>query len=114
MRAWVAALAGLLLAGCDTLNSVDYYRQSVAGHLDIVRRAKPLDEWIAAAETEPALKQRLQLAQRIRDFAVAGLQLPDNRSYRSYAALDRPAAVWTVVAAPRTAAGRPDGQLRLF
>jgi predicted aminopeptidase len=94
-----AALLGaaLLLAGCDT---VGYYRQSVAGHLDIVRRAKPLTEWIAAADTDPALRERLQLAQRMRDFAVRELALPDNRSYRSYAALDRSAAVWNVVAAP--------------
>ncbi|GAB4035546.1 MAG: aminopeptidase [Rubrivivax sp.] len=90
------AAAGLL-AGCDT---VGYYGQSVAGHLDIVRRAKPLTEWIAEPGTEAALRERLLLAGRIRDFAVTELKLPDNRSYRRYAALDRPAAVWNVVAAP--------------
>lgn len=100
MRPVAVVLAGLLLAGCDTLSTVDYYRQSVAGHLDLVRRAKPLDEWIAAADTDPVLRDRLRLAQRLRDFAVRELQLPDNRSYRSYAALDRGAAVWNVVAAP--------------
>lgn len=93
-----AALA--LLSGCDTLATLGYYRQSVAGHLDIVWRARPVDDWIADAATEPALRERLQLAQRLRDFAVAELALPDNRSYRRYAALDRPAAVWNVVAAP--------------
>jgi predicted aminopeptidase len=89
-----------LLAGCDTLASADYLRQSVAGHLDLVRRAQPVAELIAAADTPADLRERLQLARRIRDFAVAELGLPDNRSYRSYAALDRPAAVWNVVAAP--------------
>lgn len=93
-----------LLGGCDTLSSVGtsvgYYGQSVAGHLDIVRRARPLGEWIAAPDTAPELRRRLELAQRIRDFAVSELKLPDNRSYRAYAALDRPAAVWNVVAAP--------------
>ena len=43
---------------------------------------------------------RLQLTQRMRDFAVTELRLPDNRSYRSYADLKRTAAVWNVVAAP--------------
>jgi len=96
----VALGAAALLAGCDTLASLGYYRQSVAGHLGIVWRAKPVADWIAAADTEPALRERLQLAQRIRDFAVTELHLPDNNSYRRYAALDRPAAVWNVVAAP--------------
>lgn len=97
MRRAALALAALGLAGCDTLG---YYGQSVAGHLDIVRRARPLAEWIAEPGTEAALRERLALAGRMRDFAVAELKLPDNRSYRSYAALDRPAAVWNVVAAP--------------
>ena len=100
IRTLFAALALALLAGCDTLADVGYLRQSVAGHLDIVWRAKPVDDWIAAADTDPALKERLQLARRIRDFAVTDLKLPDNQSYRRYAALDRPAAVWNVVAAP--------------
>lgn len=104
MRRWIAAallaLSAAGLAGCDTLADAGYLRQSVTGHLDIVWRAKPVDEWIAAADTPPALRQRLELARRIRDFAVAELKLPDGASYRRYAALDRPAAVWNVVAAP--------------
>jgi predicted aminopeptidase len=46
------------------------------------------------------LKQRLALSQRMRDFAVAELKLPDNASYRRFADLKRGAAVWNVVAAP--------------
>lgn len=97
----LAALAAtLLLAGCDTLTTLDYYRQSVVGHLDLVRRARPLDDWIAASDTDATLRARLQTARQIRSFAVSELHLPDNRSYRAYAALDRSAAVWNVVAAP--------------
>ncbi len=44
--------------------------------------------------------QRLLLSQRIRDFAVDELKLPDNASYRRYADIGRSAAVWNVVAAP--------------
>ena len=50
--------------------------------------------------TSAALKERLELSQRIRDFAVSALGEPDNASYRRYADLHRPAAVWNVVAAP--------------
>jgi predicted aminopeptidase len=101
-RALVAAALAVagLLGGCETVADAGYLQQSVAGHLDIVWRARPVDDWIADAATDPALRQRLQLARRIRDFAVAELKLPDNRSYRRYAVLDRPAAVWNVVAAP--------------
>lgn len=95
----VAALlgAGCLTMGCSTLG---YYAQSVGGHLDLVARAKPIDDLAADAAAPAALRERLALAARIRDFAVAELGLPDNRSYRRYSDLGRPAAVWNVVAAP--------------
>jgi predicted aminopeptidase len=48
----------------------------------------------------PRLRERLELSQRIRDYASAELKLPDNGSYRRYADLHRSAAVWNVVAAP--------------
>ena len=93
-----AALAALLLgSGCDTLG---YYAQSVGGHLDLVRRARPVPDWLADGATPDSLRARLQLTQKIRDFAVSELKLPDNHSYRSYSELDRSAAVWNVVATP--------------
>ena len=54
----------------------------------------------ATREAPERLKERLALSQRIRDFAVAELKLPDNPSYRRYADLRRGAVVWNVVAAP--------------
>jgi predicted aminopeptidase len=54
----------------------------------------------AAPATPEPLRERLELTQRMRDFAVTELKLPDNGSYRSYADLKRKAAVWNVVAAP--------------
>ena len=91
--------AGVLFfsSGCGELG---YYRQSVGGHLELMSRAKPVDDWLAQAETPAALKQRLALARQMRDFSVQVLKLPDNASYRGYADLQRPAAVWNVVAAP--------------
>ena len=40
------------------------------------------------------------LSQRIRDYAIRELHLPDNPSYRRYADLHRTAAIWNVTAAP--------------
>ena len=81
-------------------DGLGYYAQSVRGHLDMLQRARPLADWLADPATPPALRQRLQLARQMRDFAVRELALPDNASYRSYADLGRSAVVWNVVAAP--------------
>jgi len=62
--------------------------------------AKPIEEWLGNGDAPERLRQRLALSQRIRDFAVAELKLPDNPSYRRYADLRRSAVVWNVVAAP--------------
>ncbi len=87
----------LALSGCaDT----GYYLQSARGHLAMMQAAKPVNELLADAQTPPGLKARLELAQRIRRFAVTDLGLPDNASYSRYADLRRPAVVWNVVAAP--------------
>jgi len=93
----LAAATVCLTAGCSTLG---YYAHSVGGHLDLLGSARPVPQWMAEAHASAALKERLALSQRIRDFAVAELKLPDNASYRRYADLNRRAAVWNVVAAP--------------
>jgi predicted aminopeptidase len=68
-----------------------------------VQRSRPVPELLTDPATPPALRERLALSQAMRDFAVRELQLPDNRSYRSYADLQRGAVVWNVVAAPEFA-----------
>ena len=96
----VAALATTTLgltSGCATLG---YYAQSVGGHWRLLNSARPVPEWLGDPESPPALRERLALSQRIRDYAVSELKLPDNASYRRYADLHRNAAVWNVVAAP--------------
>lgn len=99
----VAATALLVAAtvcvtsGCAMLG---YYAQSVGGHLSLIHAARPVGDWLGDDATGEPLRKRLALSQRIRDYAVSALHLPDNPSYRRYAELDRPAAVWNVVAAP--------------
>ena len=90
-------LAASLLTGCADLG---YYWQSASGHLDVMRAARPVPQWLDDPATSPALKAKLELTQRIRRFAVTELHLPDNPSYTGYADLHRNAAVWNVVAAP--------------
>jgi predicted aminopeptidase len=93
-------MAAVCLSACaSTGTGAGYYWQSVTGHLELMRASRPVQEWIDDPATRPELRQRLELSQRIRDFASASLALPDNASYRRYADLGRRAAVYNVVAA---------------
>jgi predicted aminopeptidase len=109
VKRWLVASAGLaatlalaaasvcLTSGCSSLG---YIAQSVSGHVNLLQAARPVDDWLHDDTTPAALRERLALSQRIRDYAIGELKLPDNGSYRRYADLHRAAAVWNVVAAP--------------
>ncbi len=95
---WAVVLGcSALLAACADLG---YYAQSVGGHLRLMQAARPVSVWLSDDATPQALRERLALAQQMRQFAVSELALPDNASYQRYADLKRRAAVWNVVAAP--------------
>lgn len=100
-KAWrrllLAGVAGMLLAGCTTLN---YYAQAGYGQYELWSESRPIDEWLSDARTDQRLRARLQKAQQIRKYAVATLGLPDNGSYKTYAPLRRPYVLWAVVATP--------------
>ncbi|MFN0160984.1 MAG: aminopeptidase [Burkholderiales bacterium] len=97
MKRLLAASALLLLGGCG---ASAYYWQLAAGHMEVMRLARPIEEVITDASTPADLKRRLELAARARAFASRELGLPDNGSYRKYADLRRPHVVWNVFAAP--------------
>ena len=96
--AWlILVMPLLLLGGCS---SVGYYWQSVSGHMQMLGAARPVADVLADPQASAALKARLALSQRIRQFAARELRLPNNASYTRYADLRRNAVVWNVVAAP--------------
>ena len=86
-----------LLGGCANLA---FYAQAVNGHVDLMRRAQPIHAIIADPNADADLKRTLSTVARVRAFASTALGLPDNRSYTQYADLERPYAVWNVVATP--------------
>lgn len=100
MRLPTALLALGVVVGLGGCADLGYYWQSVSGHLQLMNATRPVEAWLADPQTPAALKDKLALTQRIRDFAITELKLPDNASYRRYADLHRSAAVWNVVAAP--------------
>jgi len=93
----LAGTAAGLLASCSTLN---YYGQAAQGQLELLSDARPIDDWIADPGTSTKLRHRLETARQIRRFAVSEMALPDNNSYKNYAALKRPYVLWNVVATP--------------
>jgi len=93
IRLAALALSVSTLAGCG------YYGQSIRGQWEVISQRHPIERLLADPQTPEDLRQRLRLAQRMRDFASRELALPDNGSYRSYADLGRPYVVWNVFAA---------------
>ncbi|SFV06258.1 aminopeptidase [Pseudoduganella namucuonensis] len=97
-RFWLAACAcAAMLAGCAQFK---YYFQAAQGQYALWSDARPIEDWLGDPGTDPNLKARLEKALLIRRFAVKELGLPDNASYKNYAALKRPYVLWNVVATP--------------
>src|SRR5690606_5642575 len=85
------------LSGCT---GVGYYAESLNGHLKIMAARKDVGRLVADPATPAALRARMVSASRIRQFASDALDLPDNRSYRSYVDIGRDYVTMAVYAAP--------------
>lgn len=94
----VVLLSMLGLSGCSTMG---YYWQAMNGHADLLNRQQPIEEVLADKSTRPEVKQKLEQVKVIRQFASDELALPDNDSYTQYVDLERPFAIWNVIATPK-------------
>ncbi|HNS26702.1 MAG TPA: aminopeptidase, partial [Steroidobacteraceae bacterium] len=94
-----ALLLLLPLSGCGSL----YLAQAAAGQWGVMAAREPIETVVADPATPQELRARLEQVMAAREFASRELALPDNASYRQYAALDRPYVVWNVVAVPEFA-----------
>src|ERR1700689_2742869 len=92
LRPALLALVCAFLSGCGTL----YVMQAANGQYHVLRSRVPIDEVIADPHTPPDLRTTLTQVKAAREFASHELGLPDNKSYRSYADIGRPFAVWNV------------------
>ncbi|MDJ0940014.1 MAG: aminopeptidase [Woeseiaceae bacterium] len=91
---YVLLLAAVLMqSGC-------YYMQAAQGQLEVLAKRESIESVIDDPDTPPELAERLRLVADARDFSIAELGLPDNKSYRSYSDLERDFVVWNVFAAP--------------
>jgi predicted aminopeptidase len=96
-RLFTLLLLIAVLSGCA---SPLYYAQAISGQLEIIAKRRPIEEVLSDPATPAQTRGQLKLVQRLRDFASRELTLPDNQSYRRYADLGRPFAVWNVFAVP--------------
>jgi predicted aminopeptidase len=92
-RTAIVGVAVVSVAGCA------FYWQAIGGELDLLRKRTPIDKLLADPAVDAKTKTELTAVAEIRKFAVTDLLLPDNKSYTTYVALDRPYVVWNVVAA---------------
>ncbi len=97
IRLILALTLCLLSAGC---RNISYYAQAIEGQVRLMVAARPIPDVVNDAATEPELRQQLERAIAIREYASRELALPNNGSYRSYSDLGRPYVVWNVFAAP--------------
>ncbi|HUY83344.1 MAG TPA: aminopeptidase [Steroidobacteraceae bacterium] len=95
----IAALAAIGVLAASSSGCYEW--QAAAGQAAVLWRREPIARVIANPATAPRLRAELREVAAIRDYASRELALPDNGSYRSYAALDRKYVLWNVFAAPR-------------
>jgi predicted aminopeptidase len=93
MRLLVVLAAAAPLPGC-------YVLQAAAGQAEVLNRSESIEKLLADPATPSPPRAQLELVAEARRFAINELGLPDGRSYRRYADLARPYAVWNVVATP--------------
>jgi len=74
--------------------------QAAAGQWNVLRKSEPISEVIATTDKSDPLADRLRLVQEARRFSIDELGLPDNKSYRNFADIERDFVVWNVFAAP--------------
>lgn len=89
--------AALLLSGCAEIR---YLAQAAGGQVDLLARARPIEDVLADPATPPEIGRRLRVVQNARTFALTELGLPDRGAYTTYTDLGRPYLVWNVFAAP--------------
>jgi predicted aminopeptidase len=92
LRPFLLCCALAPLSGC-------YVLQAATGQVNVLARSEPIAQVIGDPATPAPTRERLELALEVRSFAVSELDLPDSRSFQNYADLERPFAVWNVVAA---------------
>ena len=88
-----------LLVFLTACNEMQYYTQSVQGHLDIINQAQDIEQLLADDQLDTAVREKLLLVVQAREFAGEVLALSFNNSYSQYVDLNRDYVVQNLYAA---------------
>ena len=88
-------LVSLLLSSCS---SIKYNYGLIDNHLSLIKNAQPIDEILEEKTTNPELKSKLRLVNKIKNFAYTELRFRKTKSYSTYSDIVRSAVLWNVVA----------------
>lgn len=94
---FLTLLLALLLSGCAELQ---YYGHAVSGQLEVIAKRRPIPDVINDPDTAPEVVAKLNYVERVHDFAINELSLPDSESFRNYSDLERRYVLWNVFATP--------------
>ena len=83
LTAFLLAVAAVV-CGCQTAG---FYGQAVMGQYRILVNEERIDRLVADPHTPAALKEQLELVQKLRAFAKMALKLPVDGHYQRYADL---------------------------
>ena len=100
MRIIVGVVLAALAASCETL---EFYRQAVAGQMSILSHRQSSAALIAAPDADAHLRDRLRRVAELVQFAHDHLALEGGTRYSSYVRVDGQYVVWNVFAAPEFA-----------
>lgn len=93
-RALFVGLSLSVLSGCTTAG---YLAQAGCGQIDLMLRARDLDETVADAHVPPRTRELLAQVKEIKKFGERHSLRPTG-SYHRFVQLDRPVVVWVVTA----------------
>lgn len=88
----------LWLSGCESLG---YLGQAVNGQIRLLKARQTVAELLAEQDTSVELKERLELALSLLEFASEQLALDSGKNYRHYVELSSRYVSWSVFVAPR-------------
>jgi len=91
----VLLLFVFLISGCASLN---YYTQSVQGQFEVFQKRQAISNLLEENNISDTLRNKLNTVLVLRDFSIRQLGLPDNKSYLTYANLERNYVIWNIFA----------------
>lgn len=86
----------IIVSGC----SVGYVVQAGIGQMDLMMSRRPVAEVLADPSIENQIKDKLKLVLEAKLYGEKEIGLKHTEAYTTYALLDRPVAVWNLMAAP--------------